>query len=136
MESKVIISNYQFSMNNQLKNYQFDLEERTAKLAEAIIDLVKPIKITAFNKRVIDQLVGSGGSMGANYCEANESESKKDFIHKIGICKKETKEAKHWLRFLARANPEKKEQIKELWQETQELFLIFSNISRSSRNKH
>lgn len=123
-------------MNNQLKNYQFDLEERTAKLAEAIIDLVKPIKITAFNKRIIDQLVGSDGSMGVNYCEANESESKRDFIHKIGICKKETKEAKHWLRFLARANPEKKEQIKELWQETQELFLIFSNISRSSRNKH
>lgn len=42
--------------------------------------------------------------MGANYCEANEAESKKDFIHKVGICKKETKETKHWLRLLARAN--------------------------------
>ncbi len=111
----------------------FNLEERTAQLAEDIIDLVKSIKIDAINSRIITQLVGSGGSLGANYCEATEAESKKDFIHKIGICKKETKETKHWLRLLARTNPEKKEDIRKLWQETQELLLIFSKAIKTSR---
>lgn len=125
-------------MNNQLHNFQkdknkkYDLEERTAKFAEQIIDLVKNIKITPVNKRVIEQLVGAGGSIGANYCEANESESKKDFIHKIGISKKEIKETKHWLRLLARTNPEIRGKIRKLWQEAQELLLIFSTIRKSA----
>jgi len=99
-------------MNNQFNNFQtkkkYDLEERTARFAEKTIDLVKQIKATPVNTRIITQLVGSGGSIGANYCEANEAESKKDFIHKIGICKKEAKETKHWLRLLAKSNPEHK----------------------------
>ena len=66
-------------------NNKYDLEERTAKFAEDIIDLVKTIKITPVNKRIVSQLVGSGGSIGTNYCEATEAESKRDFIHKIGI---------------------------------------------------
>ncbi len=73
---------------------KYDLEDRTAKFAEAIIKLVQSIKITPVNKRIIEQIVGSGGSIGANYCEANEAESKQDFKHKVGICKKETKEKK------------------------------------------
>ncbi len=109
------------------------MEERTARLAEEIIRLVKTLKLTAVNKRIVDQLVGSGGSLGANYCEANEAESKQDFKHKIGICKKETKETKHWLRLLAVANPEIKEQLRVLYRETQELLLIFSKILKSSR---
>jgi len=80
-------------------------------------------------------LVGSGGSIRANYCEANEAESKKDSIDKIGICKKGAKETKHWLRLSARSNPEHKGAIKELWRESQELLLIFSRISVSSRRK-
>ena len=117
------------------KNFNYDLEERTAKFAEKVIDFVRTIKEDAVNKRIISQLVGASGSSGANYCEATEAESKKDFIHKIGICKKEIKESKHWLRLLARSNPERKEEIRELWQEAQELLLIFSKISRSSKNK-
>lgn len=120
---------------NKLSNKKYDLEERTAKLAEQIIDLVRNIKETSVNKRIISQLVGSGGSIGANYCEATEAESKKDFIHKIGICKKEIKETKHWLRLLAKSNPEVKDEIKILWKETQELLLIFSKIIKTSRNK-
>lgn len=65
---------------------------------------------------------------------ANEAESKKDFQHKIGICKKETKETKHWLRLLAKANPQFKDEFRILWQEAQELLLIFSKILSSSRN--
>lgn len=112
---------------------KFDLEERTAKFAEEAIDLIKSVEITPVNRRIIDQLVGSAGSMGANYCEANEAESKKDFEHKIGICKKETKETKHWLRLFARTNPEKREELKKLWKECQELMLIFSKILSSCR---
>ncbi|MEK7622327.1 MAG: four helix bundle protein [Patescibacteria group bacterium] len=117
----------------KFSNGKYDLEERTARLAEEIIRLVKTLKLTAVNKRIVDQLVGSGGSLGANYCEANEAESKQDFKHKIGICKKETKETKHWLRLLAVANPEIKEQLRVLYRETQELLLIFSKILKSSR---
>lgn len=113
----------------------YDLEKRTAVFAENIISLVRSIKCDAVNSRIINQLVGSGGSIGANYCEASEAESKKDFIHKIGICKKEIKETRHWLRLLARVNQDKKDKIRVLWKEAQELLLIFSKIIRSSRNK-
>ena len=94
---------------------KFNLEERTAVFAENIIDLVRSIRVDAVNSKIITQLIGSSGSIGANYCEATEAESKKDFIHKIGICKKETKETKHWLRLLARSNPERKDEIRKLW---------------------
>jgi four helix bundle protein len=98
---------------SQLSNgCSYDLEERTAKFAEQIIDFVKTIEITPVNRRIVDQLVGAVGSSGANYCEASEAESKKDFVHKIGICKKEIKETGHWLRLLARSNPECKGKIR------------------------
>ncbi len=120
----------------QLSNKNsYDLEERTAKFAEQVIDFVKTVEITPINRRIIDQLVGASGSMGANYCEASEAESKKDFIHKIGICKKETKETGHWLRLLARSNSERREEIKNFWREAHELLLIFSKICKSSRGK-
>ncbi len=114
---------------------KYDLEERTAKFAEEIIKLVKSINVDSVNKRIIEQIVGSGGSIGANYCEANEAESKQDFKHKVGICKKETKETKHWLRLLATANPEIKEKLRELYRENQELLLIFSSILKSANKK-
>ena len=113
-----------------------DLEDRTAKFAESIIDLVKKIKINPINKRIIPQIVASSGSIGANYCEANEAESKKDFIHKITIAKKEIKETKHWLRLLARAEVNQKEKIIPIWKEKQELLLIFSKIINSCKNKN
>lgn len=116
-------------------NKEYDLEERTAKFAEDIIDTVKKITVNPVNRRVIDQVVGSGGSIGANYSEANEAESKRDFIHKISICKKEIKETKHWLRLLVRTNPEHKERLQILLKEAQELLLIFSKIAQSARKK-
>jgi four helix bundle protein len=118
------------SLNSDKK---YDLEERTARFAEQLIDFIKTVKETAVNGRIISQLVGAVGSIGANYCEATEAESKKDFIHKIGICKKEVKESRHWLRLLARSNPERLKEIREFWKEAQELLLIFSKISKSSK---
>lgn len=124
-------------MNNQLSNLQttkkFDLEERTAIFAQKMIKLLKKLPRNPINNRMIDQEVGCAGSLGANYCEANEAESKLDFIHKIGICKKETKEAKHWIRLLAYANPDFKEEFRPLWKEAEELLLIFSSIIKNTK---
>lgn len=118
----------------QFSNKKYDLEERTAKFAETIIDLVKELPRSSLNNRIIDQIIGSSGSIAANYCEAIEGESKKDFVHKISIAKKEIKETRLWLRLLAKAHPEKSERLREIWKEAQELLLIFSKIVNSSRN--
>lgn len=124
----------QLPMTNDQTKKIYNLEERTARFAEKLIDLLKKLPNNPINKRFIEQCAGSGGSLGANYCEADEAESRLDFIHKIGICKKETKETKHWIRLLAHANPEFKEEFRWFWQEAEELLLIFSKIVRSSRS--
>lgn len=106
----------------------FDLEERTALFGEGIIEFVKLFSRDQVNNVLIGQVVRSGTSIGANYMEADAAESKKDFRHKIALCKKESKETKHWLRMIAKANPGKKEDCRLLWNEAQELTLIFSSI--------
>ena len=80
------------------------------------------------NVPMISQLVRSATSIGANYMEANGASSKKDFKNKIYICKKEARETKYWLQLIAGANEDKKEDCRKLWQEAQELTLIFSKI--------
>ena len=117
-------------MTNEKK---YDLEERTAKFGERIIDFVKTLPRNPINNELISQIVRSGTSVDANYTEADGAESKKDFRHKIAICKKESKETKHWLRMIARANPDKKTECKKLWNEAQELTLIFSSIIASKK---
>ena len=77
---------------------------------------------------MISQLIRSSTSIGANYCEADDAESKQDFKHKIGISKKEAREAKHFLRMIIIAVPELKDKAKVLWQEAKELNLIFNKI--------
>src|SRR6266446_3670399 len=77
--------------------HPFDLEERTAKFGEAIIRFCRKIPRGPGNDRLIDQLVGCGTSVGANYCEANEKASKRDFAHSISRCTKEAKETKFFL---------------------------------------
>lgn len=113
---------------------KYDLEERTARFAENVVAFVRTLPQDSINRRPIEQVVGSTGSTAANYCEASEAESKKDFIHKIGLCKKEARETGLWLRLLAKAHPERAAEIRILWQESHELLLIFSKISRSSRS--
>lgn len=118
-------------MPNQIEgrdNKKYDLEERTAIFGEEIIKFVKSLSDTSINKPLINQLIRSGTSIGANYMEANGAESKKDFQHKIGICKKEAKETMHWLRMVATDNTDKAEKCRKLWKEVHELVLIFSSI--------
>jgi len=117
------------------ENSKFNLEERTAVFGEKVIEFLKILPITLLNKPLLSQLIRSASSVGANYMEANNAESRKDFIHKIGICKKEITETKHWLRMLSRLHQDKNPEIKLLWHEAQELTLIFSKILSSSRNK-
>jgi len=82
----------------------------------------------SINKRMVPQLTASSASSCANYNEACEAESKKDFKHKIGIVNKELRESKSWIRFLARANNYYIKEFRVLWQEAHELKLIFSKI--------
>ena len=110
----------------------YDLEERTARFGEAIIDFAKTIPQSAVTSRIISQLVGAGTSVGANYLEADDAVSKKEFLKNIGTCRKEARETKHFLRMIVRAVPELKAEARKLWMEARELNLIFSKIWRTS----
>ena len=108
----------------------YDLEERTALFGEAIIDFLKRVPVNPITRRLIDQLSGAGTSIGANYCEADDAPSKKAFRNSIATCKREAREAKFFIRMIARACPELREEAKPLWQEAKELHLIFCKIYR------
>jgi|SRR3989344_3375933 len=115
-------------MTNVKNNKKYDLEERTAKFGEAVIKFCKKIPRSPITDPLVTQLIKCGTSVGANYCEADDAESKADFKHKIGICKKETREAKHFIRMIVIVVPELKEEARLLWQEAKELNLIFNSI--------
>jgi four helix bundle protein len=110
---------------------RYDLEERTALFGEAIIAFAKRLPVNEVTRSLIDQVVRAGTCIGANYCEANDGESKKDFRHKIGICRKESKETRHWLRMIAAAEPSLRGDARPLWKEATELNLIFGAIRRN-----
>ncbi len=113
-------------MNKTSPNY--NLETRTIKFSEEIILFANKLPKSNINNPLISQLVRSGTSIGANYCEANGASSQKDFKNKIYICKKEAKETKYWLQIISTSSPDHKEQCRKLWKEAQELTLIFSKI--------
>ena len=110
----------------------YDLEERTAKFGEDIIDFVKAMRSSNITKPLISQIIRSSTSVGANYMEANQASSKRDFRNKIQICRKESNETKHWLRMIARASADNEEKCRSLWKEAHALTLIFAKISKSS----
>ena len=113
----------------------YDLEERTARFGESVIGLCQQLKKDDITGPLIRQIIRSSTSVGANYMEANGASSKKDFRNKIFICKKEAQESKHWLRMLAKANPNKRDEFQDLWRECQELSMIFGKIAHSSSVK-
>jgi len=126
------MANDKAQMSNQAQNSndkkKYDLEERTAQFGEAIIELVKTFPKDPINSPLISQIVRAGTSIGANYMEADGAQSRKDFRYKISICKKESKETKHWLRMIAKASPSRRDECQKLLKEAQELSLIFSSI--------
>jgi len=123
-------------MSNDQKPKKYDLEERCAKFGEEIIKFAKKIPVTPVTQRIIPQLAASGTSIGANYAEADDAESGKDFKYEISISKKEARETKHWLRMIATAFESLADEARVLWQEAKELHLIFNAIVRNINNKN
>ncbi len=125
-------------MPNNEKGKIYDLEERTAKFGENIIEFAKKLQKNVITIPLIGQLIRSGTSVGSNYCEADCAESRKDFEHKLGIAKKEAKESKHWLRMTTKAVPESGNEARMLWKESNELqriFIAIINKSKANKNK-
>ena len=120
-------------MSNDKKNKIYDLEERTAKFGEDIIEFAKKLPRNAITQRIIPQLVAAGTAVGSNYCEADCAESNKDFIHKMAIANKEAKESKHFLRMASKACPEYTSESRKLWKEGHELNLIFLTIIKHAK---
>jgi len=112
------------------ERHPFDLEERTAVFGETVIRFCKKIPRSPENDRLISQLTGCGTSVGANYCEANENVSKKDFKNTIGRCVKEAKETKFFLRMVATSEPRLADEARKLYREAKELHLIFASMFR------
>lgn len=112
---------------------RFDLEERTASFGETVIGFAKKIPVNPVTSPLIPQLVAAATSVGSNYCEADDAGSRKEFRYRISLCKRESRETKHWLRMLAVAVPSLKDEARPLWQEAKERNLIFSAIYRGKR---
>ncbi len=117
------------------KPNKYDLEERTAIFGENAIKYAKTLPQNTITRSIISQFIRSATSTGANFCEADDAESGSDFKHKLGICKKETRETKHWIRMIVIAVPEAKDSARALWQEAKELNLIFNAIIHKIKNK-
>ena len=115
-----------------MKTLAYDLEERTAQFGEDVIEYCLSLPSNPVSAPVINQLVRSGTSIGANDCEADDAESKKDFRHKIGVCRKEARETKYGCRMIAKAAPAQKSAARALWKEAKELHLIFAAIIRTT----
>lgn len=112
----------------------FDLEERTAKFGTEIIKFARKIPKGVETNSLISQIIRSGTSVGANYCEADEALSKKDFVNKLAIAKKEVRKTRHWLRMIVFATPGLQEEARILWKEAQELNLIFASIIKKKQS--
>jgi len=112
---------------------QYDLEDRTLTFSKRVIHLGKALPKNTINFNLIDQVIRSGTSMGSNYREANETETKRDFAFRIRICRKEGKETIYWLNLIIEANPEFAERIKPLLKEAEELVKIFAAILKKTK---
>ena len=112
-------------ITNIKQSKQYDLEDRTFEFAKKVRLYVKSLPYSVSNNEDIKQVVRSSGSIGANYIEANESLSKKDFVMRVKISKKEAKETKFWLRLLNASN--------DLINECDELMKIFGAIIEKSK---
>jgi four helix bundle protein len=114
---------------------KYDLEERCCEFSESVIDFLKCLPKNKLLDPMTVQLVRSATSIGANYMEANQASSKKDFRNKVTICKKEANESKYWLRIIAHTDEISRDQARKLWSEAHELLLIFGKIESKSREK-
>jgi four helix bundle protein len=112
-----------------------NLNDLTLNFSKTIIRLIKSLPLTIINSNICSQLIRSSTSIGANYCEAIESESRNDFIHKCAIAKKEANETIYWLKLLVDIHPDHGNIINQLILDSEELIRIFgASIATSKRN--
>lgn len=123
------ISNQTPIANHKIQ-YKFNLELRTTRFSINILTLCSKLPTSITIKPLIDQLVRSATSIGANYREANGCDSKKDFKNKLSICKKEAKETMYWIELLGQLLTKQQVELRVLWKESHELSLIFAAIIR------
>lgn len=119
---------------NQITNNKpkYDFEERTLNFAKEIIRLCKKLPNNTVNFKLVDQIIRSGSSIGANYREANDALGKKDFVNRLRISRKEAKETSFWLELVLEANPELKTEINKLADECiQERNILSAIITKS-----
>lgn len=109
---------------------KYDLEERTAVFAEQVVQFAKRLPPGPVGAPLTNQLVRAGTSIGANYCEADDAVSRKEFRVKIVTCRKEAKETKYWLRVIGASFEDLRAEARRLWLEARELHLIFCAIVR------
>lgn len=115
-----------------MKNHNnYDLEERTLEFSTRVVKHCSKLKQSSM-QAIINQLIGSATSVGANYMEANNASSRQDFRNKIYICKKEASESRYWLKLLKKLGDESEER-ELLENEAQEFVLIFQKITNSLR---
>lgn len=119
----------------EITNMVYDLEERTLEFGKRIIRMCKALPKNDISRTLTAQVIRSGTSVGANYREANEGISKKDFLHRIRISRKECKETTYWIELIIEANPELTKRIQPLLSESIELRKILSTILNKSTTK-
>ncbi len=119
------------TVNGNVQSKKYDLEDRTLRFAKECIDILKTISKDSINGELVVQAVRATASVGANYREANNTISKKDFYHRIGICRREAKESKYWLELLAHSNQRYAERFDPLIDEALQLARIFASISKN-----
>lgn len=115
-------------MEQTKTNRYRELENRTTEFAKDTIKLCQGLPKGAITNPLISQVIRSSGSIGANYREANEAISKKDFMHRLRIARKEAKETDHWLELIATAHANIVDQVVTLRHEVSELRNILSAI--------
>jgi four helix bundle protein len=121
--------------NDQSSKKKFDLEDRTLDFAKRVVRMCKELPTNTVNDKLIDQVIRSAGSVGANYREANDALGTKDFLMRLKISRKEAKETHFWLELIIEANPNLKKRIESLFQESLELKKILSTIITKLQNK-
>jgi four helix bundle protein len=112
---------------------RYDLEERTLRFAKSVVKLSNTLPKTLANIEILKQVIRSSGSVGANYIEANEALSKKDFSLRIKICRKEAKETQYWLKLLDVKEEATEKQLQSLIREATELMKIFGSILEKTK---
>src|SRR6476659_7487655 len=102
-----------YSMTVSVANSEpkYDLEERTATFGESVISLAKSIPVNLITTSLIPQLVRAATAIGANFCEADDAGSRKEFMYRVSLCKREARETKHWLRMIVKAEPALRESV-------------------------